>query len=398
MSAFVTTSHRLATYPRAPILDWRSFIPAKSINLPSVDDLPRGVMTTSGRSALFHALLQLNLPPGSTVLVPTYHCPTMVAPGLLAGLNVMFYPLRSDGLPDLDAIPESVLVRAGAIIVAHFFGIAHSLAEVRAWCDRLGIALIEDCAHCFFGRAGDRPVGGWGDFATASLSKFFPVPEAGVLASANREISACLLEPRSFLEQLKGGVDVLEFSAMHGGFSPVNKLLNILSELKNSRKSVPGHLTGTAPDATEAMMKMCDMGRISRKPLWISRFLGKVLSSGSNITQRRKNFLTYLEAFVSARNAHPLHLSLPDHSAPYVFPLWVDDVERVYAEIRARRLPVFRWDRIWPGTPLFDGDSGSAWSKHVLQLLCHQSLSSSDIKNISDEIKEMVYAESNPAE
>ena len=75
---------------------------------------------------------------------------------------------------------------------------------VAAGCDRLGIALIEDCAHCFFGNAGDPPVGCWGDFATASLSKFFPVPEAGVLASVNREITSCLLESRSFLEQVKG--------------------------------------------------------------------------------------------------------------------------------------------------------------------------------------------------
>ena len=81
-------------------------------------------------------------------------------------------------------------------------------------------------------------MGCWGDFATASLSKFFPVPEAGVLASVNREITSCLLESRSFLEQVKGGVDVLEFSAMHGGLRPLNKLVNNLSTLKKSRKPV----------------------------------------------------------------------------------------------------------------------------------------------------------------
>ncbi len=390
MSAVVAKSQRLSTYPRAPILDWSSFARVKTIDPPCVGDLPHSVMTTSGRAALYLALLQLNLPTGSAVLVPTYHCPTMVAPVLLAGLNVEFYPLRSDGLPDLNAIPESVFASAGAIIVAHFFGIAQSFGEVRAWCDRLGIALIEDCAHCFFGNAGDRPVGCWGDFATASLSKFFPVPEAGVLASVNREITPCLLEPRSFLEQVKGGVDVFEFSAMYGGLRPLNKLVNNLSILKNSRKSVGEALVGGAPDASKAMMQLCDMGRISRKPLWISRFLGKVLSRGGNIAQRRENFATYLDAFAPLRNAHPLHLSLPDHAVPYVFPMWVDDADRAYEEIRARQLPVFRWDRIWPGTLSFDGDSGSAWSKHVLQLLCHQSLSSSEIKIISNEIKNLL--------
>ena len=37
-------------------------------------------------------------------------------------------------------------------------------AEVRAWCDAQSIALIEDCAHSFFGTAGNRPVGAWGDY------------------------------------------------------------------------------------------------------------------------------------------------------------------------------------------------------------------------------------------
>lgn len=390
MSTVVETSRRCSGYPRAPILDWRSFFPVSTINPPCVGDLPYGVMTTSGRAALFQALLQLNLPTGSAVLVPTYHCPTMVAPVLLTGLRVEYYPLRSNGLPDLDAISASALAGAGAIIVAHFFGIAQSLAEVRAWCDRLGIVLIEDCAHCFFGTAGERPVGGWGDFATASLSKFFPVPEAGVLASNNHEITSYFLEPRGFLEEIKGGIDVLEFSGMYGGFQPLNKFVNKVSTLKNSRKTVGTQGIVCAPDDPEIMMQMCDMGRIRQKPLWISKVLGKVLSRGSNIAQRRDNFVTYLDAFMQIRNAHPLHLFLPDHAVPYVFPLWVEDADRVYAEIRNKQLPVFRWDRIWPGTPSFVGDSGSVWSKHVLQLLCHQSLSSSDVKNISNEIRDML--------
>lgn len=390
MPAVEVTSDRFSGYPRAPVLDWASFLPVSTIDPPCVGDLPHGVMTTSGRAALFQALLQLNLPVGTAVLVPTYHCPTMVAPVLLAGLRVEYYPLRSDGLPDLDTISASVIAGAGAIIVAHFFGIARSLAEVRAWCDRLGIVLIEDCAHCFFGSAGDRPVGCWGDLATASLSKFFPVPEAGVLVSASRQITSYLLEPPSFLEQIKGAIDVLEFAGMHGGLGPLNKLVKKLSTLKNSRKPVGCQPIGGAPDDSETMMQMCDMGRISQKPLWISRFLGNVRSRGRNINQRRVNFTTYLDAFAPLRNVHLLHSSLPDHAVPYVFPLWVEDADRVYAEIRNRQLPVFRWDRIWPGTPSFDGDSGSAWSRHVLQLLCHQSLSSHDIKTISNEIKNIL--------
>lgn len=353
-------------------------------------DLPQCVVLTSGRAALYQALLQLGLPAGSVVLVPTYHCPTMVAPVILAGLTVNFYALRDDGQPDLDTIEDAPSGKFGAIIVPHYFGLPQSLAEVRAWCDKYGTALIEDCAHCLFGTAGGQPVGTWGDFVTASVSKFLPVPEAGLLASSRREIVPFELERRGFVEEFKGIVDVLEFSAVHQGMRPFDFPMNLLFNVKNARRQSASVPVSEVSRHSEDMMHLCDMGRIKRKPLWISRFLSKVLSKGSNIDQRRKNFTSYLEAFRDSERAHPLHPELPDDAVPYVFPLWVDDPEHVYAAIRARRLPVFRWDRLWPGTPDLKGDVGGVWSKHVLQLLCHQSLSSHDIHAVSDEIKNLL--------
>ncbi len=378
------------TFPRAPILDWNSFASIGSVDTPCVADLPNRVITTSGRAALYQALLQLCLPAGATVLVPTYHCPTMVAPALLAGLKVEFYPLGDDGLPFLSAIGESTLARARAIIVAHYFGLPQSLSAVRTWCDQHRIALIEDCAHCLFGYAGEQAVGSWGDFATASFSKFLPVPEAGLLASARREIKPVDFQPRTLSQQFKGLVDVLELSARHACFRPIDLPLRVMFDLKNSRRHVFGSTFVEPASAAEDMMRQCDMGRIDQAPLWISSLLSRQLPKGRNIAQRRQNFATYLAAFQSSSLASPLRPALPEHAVPYVFPLWVEDCDRIYAEIRARQLPVFRWDRIWPGTPDIRDDTGAAWSRQVLQLLCHQTLQASDVVEISNEIKSLL--------
>ncbi len=380
-------SSKEANFPRAPILDWSSFSSIGVANIPSVADLPNRVITTSGRAALYQALLQLDLPAGATVLLPSYHCPTMVAPALLAGLKVEFYPLGGDGLPLLGAIGESALNRVGAIIVAHYFGLPLSLSTVRNWCDQHGIALIEDCAHSLFGDAGERPVGRWGDFATASFSKFLPVPEAGLLASAHREIRPVSFKENALSRQLKGLVDVLELSARHGCLKPVDLPLRLLFDRKNARKRVPDNGSAVPIDDADGMMRQCDMGRIEQAPLWISDSLSRRLPKGRNIAQRRANFAGYLAAFQASSMARPVRPALPEHAVPYVFPLWVEDCDRVYAEIRARKLPVFRWDRIWPGTPDIAGDTGSAWSRHVLQLLCHQTLGTDDVLEISNEIK-----------
>ena len=174
--------------PRAPVLGWASFSPHRGPVPAAIDQASVKAFTTSGRAALYQVLKQLGLPPGSVVLVPSYHCPTMVAPVLCAGLRPRFFAIDPDGLPLTSGIDTLADPQPRAMIAAHYFGLPQSMADLRAWCDRHKVTLIEDCAHSFFGQAGERPVGHWGDFATASVSKFFPVPEAGVIVAQRRQL------------------------------------------------------------------------------------------------------------------------------------------------------------------------------------------------------------------
>ena len=90
--------------PRGPVLGWASFWgPYESPPL-GVEGLPHRVSTSSGRAAIYHALRLLGLPNGSGVLAPTYHCPTMIAPIIGAGLRPIFYALDANGMPNLAAI------------------------------------------------------------------------------------------------------------------------------------------------------------------------------------------------------------------------------------------------------------------------------------------------------
>jgi len=381
--------------PRGPVFGWASFERINAPNIDSIEHLPHTAFTTSGRAAIYQALLQLALPSGSTVLVPSYHCPTMVAPVLLANLNVGYFGLRADGLPNLDSIDHASAASARAVLVSHYFGFANSLAEVRQWCDARGIALIEDCAHCYFGNAGDRPVGAWGDYATASLSKFLPVPEGGLLASARRPIAPLKLVRQGFKAQIKGWVDVFELAAQYKRLTGLNTMLATLFGLKNHLNQTrvvgpaPKSDDSAAPDAS-SMMHYSDMARITLAPLGATSVLRAMLPRGRIIAKRQANFATYARHFAQVKGARPL-FDLPSTAvAPYVFPLWVDDAESVYREIRALQLPVFRWDRIWPGTPHLAGDVGPLWSQHVLQLLCHQDLSTADVANTSQTILKLL--------
>jgi perosamine synthetase len=382
-----------ALAPRGPVLDWPSFRRVPATATGSVEDLPNKLYLTSGRAAIYHALKLLALERGAAVLIPSYHCPTMVAPVVLAGLRAEFYGVRPDGLPALESL-DAASARAGAaMIVPHYFGLPQPLAEVREWCDAQGVAMIEDCAHCYFGQAGSRPVGAWGDYATASLSKFFPVPEAGLLASRQRKVHGVGLTPAGWSAELKGIVDVFERSTMHQRFSGINAALRLLFMLKNARRRAPS--TAQEPPRDEpreaALMRDCDMERIDREPLAVSRLLGALLPRGRVIAQRQRNFALYASLFAGFDDgARPLLAQASAPAAPYVFPLWVDDPNPVYDALRAVGAPVFRWDRLWPGVRAMAGDVGPLWSHHVLQLLCHQDLSEGDIERTVATIKGML--------
>ncbi len=363
--------------PTRPTFGWDNLGGGRDAGLPALDELPHTRRLTSGRAALFGALRALGVQPGDTVLAPSYHCPTLVAPLRAAGAAVQFYPLGADGLPLLDAVTPAANTRA--IVVMQLFGLPRSLAAVRAWCDARGIALVEDCAHSFFGQAGERPVGHWGDVATASLTKFFPVPEGGLLASA-RPLPAQALHPAGARQQLKAWIDLLERGSAHGRLAGLNTPLRALFRLKNGPSRPPS--LAAPPQLDEAgSMAACDLARIEQAPTALALRLSG-LPRARIVARRRAHYDALYRGTLGLPGARPLFGALPAEAAPYAMPLWLDDAaaaEHAYQALRAAGCAVFRWDRVWPGVPELDGDHGRPWRCQLLQLLCHQDLGEADL-------------------
>ena len=385
-------------WPRRPVLDWRSFLPAGRLTLPSLGDIANRAHTSSGRAALLAALRQMDLAPGRTVLVPSYHCPTMVAPVVQAGLVPVFYPIGPDGLPKLEDITPIDLDSTGAMIVAHLFGLPRSLRAVQDWCRARHILLIEDCAHSYFGWAGDRPVGHWGDYAIGSLTKFFPVGEAGLLASAQHPLRPLGLSAAGWRGQIKGVVDVVELAHLHGRLWGIGQLAAPLLRLKARKRPNPSPGNNAPPPTAlatdiESMALQCDMGRTLQRPSAISIALQGLLPRQRIVQQRQANHSALVNGLSGLRGAKPLFGHAPDSTAPYLMPLWVESArhaDRVYVAMRAKYLPVLRWDRQWPGTPRWPAESDADWRFQVIQILCHQSLGDTDIATVCAETRQVL--------
>ena len=114
---------------------------------------------------------------------------------------------------------------------------------------------------------------------------------------------------------------------------------------------------------------------LSRPCRWVAVALPR-----QRIVERRRAHYAELTRKLSGHTGlRPLLPDLPADGVPYVFPLWVDEPDPGYAELRRLRMPVFRWERLWPGVPHIPQDMGRRWSHHVIQLACHQDLSPADL-------------------
>jgi dTDP-4-amino-4,6-dideoxygalactose transaminase len=370
--------------PRLPVLDWQGFGLGGIRAVPSIIDGSAHFFTSSGRAAIMLGLELLGVQEGDQVLVPTYHCPTMVAPIIAVGAEPVFYPINDSGEALLENVMFIQSARVKAAIVPHFFGIPQDLSAIRAFCDRHSIALIEDCAHCFFGTAGKRVVGHWGDIAVASLTKFFPVTSGGILAFPQGGAVRPKLHSPGILREFKAAVDIVETAAIAGRLWGAGAMLKGLLLMKRSlrRKSpdsdfVQNNSSVVAPEALGF-----DVTLVRQAPERICRWM-PVISKCTRIAEcRRDNYRKLARALSGHRGFSPLIPTLPETAVPYVFPLRVDDPDGKYQQLKSLGLPVFRWNWLWPGTPSIEGDFGLVWSSEVFQLACHQDLTDEELECI----------------
>jgi dTDP-4-amino-4,6-dideoxygalactose transaminase len=109
--------------------------------------------TYSGRAGIYQYLARLRAGAGgrarSTVLVPSFHCPTVVDPALHAGYDVRFYAVDRDmRVSAADFLAKLDGDVAAAIFIA-YFGFSEMDPALVAACRERGVRVIEDCAHSF---------------------------------------------------------------------------------------------------------------------------------------------------------------------------------------------------------------------------------------------------------
>lgn len=375
--------------PALPVFGWQTFAAPRHCEVPSLLDMPGMLFTTSGRAAIALGLRVLGVEANDRVLVPTYHCPTMVAPVVVVGARPAYYPITPTGAPSVEYLDTLDTTGVKALIAAHFFGLPQPLNEVRDFCDRRGIALIEDCAHALFGETTGRPVGGWGDVAVGSLTKFYPVTEGGCIASVKCDLRGIMLERRGLAAEIKAFANLLETGAGFRRLTGLNTALCAMFAVSNLARGL-GKPTAWAPPpdcSDEDLVRQFDETLVDCAPGAVCRWVVRRAGRSRIVSSRRSSYTVLAERLRRLPDAWPLFSELPGAAVPYVFPLWVDKGEESrYLALKRSGIPVFRWDRLWPDTPALAGDAGRTWSRHVFQLPCHQDLGLNALEHLVEKL------------
>ncbi len=167
-------------------------------------DARHAVAVSSGTAALEISLRAVGVA-GRDVIVPANTFYATAAAVLRAGARPVFADIDAATFALSPATVDAALTRdAAAVVLVHLGGlITPEAAGIRRFCDRRGLALVEDAAHAH----GSTYDGGFaGSFGTAAAFSFYPTKvvtsgEGGMVLTASRELAD---EARIYRDQGKG--------------------------------------------------------------------------------------------------------------------------------------------------------------------------------------------------
>jgi dTDP-4-amino-4,6-dideoxygalactose transaminase len=177
-SAWIGTGPRVGRFEEA----FRSYIEAR-----------HAIAVYSCTAALHLAMVALDLSPGDEVIVPAMTFASTANTVVHAGaVPVLADVDRQTMCVTAEEIERRATDRTRAVIPVHFAGRPCDIVEIVALAGKLGLAVIEDCAHAIETLVGTRHAGTFGDFAAFSFyaTKNVVTGEGGMVTTASEADAA----------------------------------------------------------------------------------------------------------------------------------------------------------------------------------------------------------------
>lgn len=140
------------------------------------------------RTALQFGLKALDIKKGQEILIPEYICDVVLLTLKQLGILPAYYSVNDSLEPDWNSIIEGINDRTKAILMVHYFGQPQDVYRFQGLCEKYNLRLIEDNAHGYGGRLGEKLLGTFGDIGISSPRKSFGILNGGFLYIKNGQL------------------------------------------------------------------------------------------------------------------------------------------------------------------------------------------------------------------
>ncbi len=389
----------VADVPVYPVLSGHSMALGRPHPYPNVLDAGSASLLRLGRYAISQAFRHFDMRPGDKVLIPAYHCDSMIFPVLNIGAEPVFYKVREDLQVDVQDLESKVDSGTRAVIATHYFGFHQDVARLRDLCDRHKLALIEDCAHSFYGQIDGAPIGSFGDYAIASMWKFFPIPEGACLVSSRHTLSPLdtgTLHPGSNLRALTSILDQARYYGRLWPLAPAQAAIDFLARMRAQARSraESTHGGGVADGKTKAELSGRSSWfdpKLTNCPMLSSckrLFSYLSLQAQDHVERRRQNYVYLIQQLTGINGCHPILPRLSDGVVPYMLPLWIDHLPKIFPHLEDAAMPMQRFGQfLWPDANKTPCPVSESYSRNVIQIPCHQELTEDDLNWMVETLK-----------
>jgi len=373
---------------------------------------PSARFFTRGRYALRAAAALCGVGPKAPLLVPAYHCRTMLDGAISLGAQVLLYPVTWELRPDLDGLAARITQshdKPAALLIPHYFGFAQDLTGLVELCSAHDVALIEDCAHCLFLPGEPGGVGMTGRYCISSPYKFLPIEDGGALWACQGEKLPTTKQARAtVLQECKGLARGMQRTwrarqqarSLEEEARPTRSDSSAIagSPARSLEQESRSTIAGAPPDGDDALpgthraqtsirepapfgdddakhdsdttSPQYDESAETLRSLATSLRLIEHSDLDRLTTRRRSHFQEWLASIRALPNCRPLFTELPPGCVPYMFPLYLAKPERHFAPLKRAGVPVGRWDDM----AVSDCAAATAYRTHLVHLPCHQEL------------------------
>lgn len=152
---------------------WLTEGPNAKLFLESIKDYTGSkyaVLAPNGTLGLFLALLSLDLPRGSEIIIPSFTFFASASSAVFAGLTPVFVDVEEDTYNiDVDEIDKCITDKTRAIMPVHIYGHSCKIDKVMKLAEKYRLKVIEDAAQGFGVFFNNKHVGTFGDVSMISF-------------------------------------------------------------------------------------------------------------------------------------------------------------------------------------------------------------------------------------